>query len=88
MYSFWCLSRQILAKTLTDLHAAGEDVPYYQPVHCFVLNPKSVTMGELYGEINKLTLEWQDGLMGLTVRHATTVSTYVPYWKHIGGVVA
>ena len=25
-------------------------------------------MGELYGEINKLTMEWRDGLMAITVR--------------------
>lgn len=25
-------------------------------------------MGELYGEINKLTMEWRDGLMAVTVR--------------------
>ena len=25
-------------------------------------------MGELYGEINKLTMEWKDGLMAITVR--------------------
>ncbi|XP_054751474.2 dynein axonemal heavy chain 6-like isoform X1 [Lytechinus pictus] len=78
---------QCLAKTLTDLHAAGEDVPYYQPVHCYVLNPKAVSMGELYGEINKLTLEWQDGLMGLTVRKATTDTTDDHKWIICDGPV-
>ena len=30
-------------------------------------------MGELYGEVNKLTLEWNDGLMAITVRHCVKV---------------
>jgi dynein heavy chain len=30
-------------------------------------------MGELYGEVNKMTLEWQDGLMALTVRQCVQV---------------
>lgn len=64
---------QILADTLRNLHAAGLDDPFYQPVHTFTLNPKSITMDELYGGIDKLTMEWHDGLMGLTVRGAVQV---------------
>lgn len=30
-------------------------------------------MGELYGEEDKLTLEWKDGLMAISVRHAVQV---------------
>ena len=33
-----------------------------------VLILQAVSMGELYGEINKLTMEWRDGLMAITVR--------------------
>ena len=32
-------------------------------------------MGELYGEINKLTMEWRDGLMAVTVRVCVQVLT-------------
>ena len=31
-------------------------------------------MGELYGEVNKLTMEWRDGLMAMTVRKAVQVN--------------
>ena len=67
---------QNLAKTCDNLHAEGlhKENPFFMPVHIFVMNPKSITMGELYGEIDKLTLEWRDGLMGLTVRHCVNVS--------------
>jgi dynein heavy chain len=64
---------QVLKETLTNLHAAGEKNPFYQPCHTHVLNPKSITMEELYGGINKLTLEWSDGLMAMTVRACVQV---------------
>ncbi|XP_069482525.1 dynein axonemal heavy chain 6 [Ambystoma mexicanum] len=61
---------KILADALGALYRAKEDHPFYRPVKTYVLNPKSVTMGELYGEVNLLTLEWKDGLMALSVRAA------------------
>lgn len=65
---------RVLAQTLTNLHSQGNtESEAYQPVKTYVLNPKSITMGELYGEVNKLTLEWHDGLMPLTVRIACQV---------------
>ena len=56
------------------MHKLGEDNPQYQPVHTYVMNPKAVSMGELYGEVNKLTLEWQDGLMATIIRVTVNVS--------------
>ena len=37
-------------------------------------------MGELYGEINKLTMEWRDGLMAITVRVCVQVGAPEQYW--------
>ncbi|XP_015279206.1 PREDICTED: dynein heavy chain 6, axonemal [Gekko japonicus] len=71
---------QILADTLGALHAAGEEKPFYQPVKTFILNPKSITMGELYGEVNNLTLEWKDGLMALSVRAAVVDTSEDHKW--------
>jgi dynein heavy chain len=48
---------------------------YYRQVRTYVLNPKSVTLGELYGEMNPFTLEWKDGLLGITMRTAVEVSS-------------
>ncbi|VEL16600.1 unnamed protein product [Protopolystoma xenopodis] len=64
-----------LMQVLQNLNAAGlsEEQPEYQPVKAYVLNPKAITMGELYGEVNKLTLEWHDGLMAYIIRQTCTV---------------
>ena len=34
----------------------------------YILNPKSIRMGELYGEFNDITNEWTDGLVAQLVR--------------------
>lgn len=47
--------------------------PYYQKVHMTVMNPKAVTIGELYGEVNPATNEWHDGLLGVIIRRACAV---------------
>jgi dynein heavy chain len=35
------------------------------------INPKSVTIGRLYGDFEKITRDWQDGILSKTVRGAT-----------------
>ena len=64
---------QTLAETCQNLHDQKFGDPFFVPVHKFILNPKAITMGELYGEVNTLTLEWKDGLMAMTVRIASQV---------------
>jgi dynein heavy chain, axonemal len=32
------------------------------------INPKSVSIGRLYGDYEKLTRDWQDGILAKTVR--------------------
>ncbi|CAB4045627.1 Dynein heavy chain 6, axonemal, partial [Paramuricea clavata] len=78
---------ETLKMTLTSLHAQGIDDPDYLPVHTYVLNPKSISMGELYGEVNKLTLEWQDGLMALTVRQCVQDTSEDHKWIVCDGPV-
>ncbi|CAD5112359.1 DgyrCDS1592 [Dimorphilus gyrociliatus] len=76
-----------LAKTAENLVDEGLDNPFYQPVHLHILNPKSITMDELYGGINKLTLEWHDGLMAIKVREACQDTSEDHHWVVCDGPV-
>uniref|UniRef100_A0A8D2JQJ9 Dynein axonemal heavy chain 6 n=1 Tax=Sciurus vulgaris TaxID=55149 RepID=A0A8D2JQJ9_SCIVU len=71
---------QVLAETLGNLQKLNLGNPFYQAVKTYVLNPKSITMGELYGEVNNITLEWKDGLMALSVRAAVNDTSEDHKW--------
>ncbi|XP_069582586.1 dynein axonemal heavy chain 14 [Ranitomeya imitator] len=69
--------RRVLEKTLLHFPAAVAEgsappmVTRRQKVETFVINPKCVSLGELYGEINPNTMEWSDGLLASAVRTFT-----------------
>ena len=75
----WTHAFQTLARVCENLYNEKMHIqnPFYQPVHIHVMNPKSITMEELYGGIDKLTLEWRDGLMAITVRQAVQVRVLI-----------
>lgn len=60
----------ILAAALTALFKAGEDDYWYKMVKIDNLNPKAVSMGELFGEVNKFTNEWTEGIVSFLVKNA------------------
>ncbi|KAG9435569.1 dynein heavy chain 6, axonemal isoform X1 [Apis mellifera carnica] len=76
-----------LANTYNKLHEMGVPGPIYQPVNLYVINPKAVTIGELYGEVDLLTNEWKDGLIGSTVRYACSFTTEDHQWIVCDGPV-
>ena len=39
-----------------------------QRVDVHRINPKSVSIGRLYGDFEKITRDWQDGILAKTVR--------------------
>ena len=61
--------KTVLVNTLRDALArgVGTDARFYVPrVHA--LNPKSVTLGELYGDVSAATHEWTDGILSSIAR--------------------
>jgi len=61
---------ETLMETMTTLREKNHPNPQFQTVKKIVLNPKSISMGELYGEVNQLTQEWFDGLASKVMRLA------------------
>jgi dynein heavy chain len=57
---------QILKQSLTRLNKEGE-APY-QKVQEYTINPKAVSLGELYGEFDLSTNEWSDGILSSVMR--------------------
>ena len=78
---------EVLAAALTDLHKQGVKHADYKPVQTTVLNPKAVSMGELYGEVNPITTEWRDGLMATSVRQAVAQTNDDHKWIICDGPV-
>ncbi|KAK7909361.1 hypothetical protein WMY93_014045 [Mugilogobius chulae] len=59
---------RVLQSALTALN--NKKVPGFQAVLDYPLNPKSVSLGELYGENNLSTNEWSDGVLSSLMRTA------------------
>eukprot|EP01135_Chromosphaera_perkinsii_P012097 Nk52_evm35s2579 gene=Nk52_evmTU35s2579 len=79
---------EVLAGALTKLRNEMKiDDADYQPTHTHVMNPKSITMGELYGEINLITNEWKDGLLSSIVRMCANEQTPDFKWVVCDGPV-
>eukprot|EP00210_Caulerpa_lentillifera_P003766 g3598.t1 len=79
---------QILQQALTTLHKS--DTPQttpYKLTHSYVLNPKTVSIGELYGEYSGLTGEWSDGLASTLIRAASQDTTKSTKWIIFDGPV-
>ena len=60
---------------MSKLRDQGSRDIEHQKVHTYCFNPKSISMGELYGNYNLLTNEWTDGLGSTIIRNANSDQT-------------
>ena len=60
--------------------------PGFKTVHTHILNPKSITMGQLYGFSND-TGEWMDGILAYIVRECVRDQSQDKHWIMFDGPV-
>ncbi|KAL4220766.1 Dynein heavy chain 2 [Mactra antiquata] len=61
-------SWRLLQASMTALNKVPESSSVYQAVKDFPLNPKALSLGELYGEFDLNTNEWTDGVLSSVMR--------------------
>ena len=72
---------------MTSLKVKGSKDDRFQMVKKIIFNPKAITMGELYGEVNPISQEWHDGLASKMMRAAAIETTEDKSWIVFDGPV-
>ncbi|XP_057625591.1 dynein axonemal heavy chain 1 [Chionomys nivalis] len=79
---------RVLAAAMTSLKGKPSiSGGVYEAVNYHVLNPKSITMGQLYGEFDLLTHEWTDGIFSSLIRAGAIANDTNKKWYMFDGPV-
>ena len=74
-------------KTLAAAMTKLRESDAYEKVKTFVLNPKAITMGQMYGEFDLSTGEWTDGILSSQLRTFVTDQSADKKWIIFDGPV-